>query len=60
MIDSRVNISNAQLGSYNDEREFDISLRMQRRLIVSGYSAEHNVHRIKPRSLKDEFIEHAF
>jgi hypothetical protein len=57
-------INNNMLGSYNDERDFDISLRMQRRLIVSGYSAEDSQRgqRVRSRylSLTDAFIENAF
>lgn len=57
-------INNNMLGSYNDERDFDISLRMQRRLIVSGYSAEDSQRNARVRSrylsLSDAFINNAF
>lgn len=57
-------INNDMLGSYKDERDFDMSLKMQRRLIVSGYSAEDSQRGVRVRSRylsrSENFIYNAF
>lgn len=58
----QVKISSDQLGSYRDEREFDMSVKTQRRLSLSGYSSNQDHQRVRPRYLSrsDVFILNAF